>query len=42
MFTFDHGTGVLYTCDAFGMHYCSGNMTHKEVEALEPHYELLL
>jgi flavorubredoxin/flavin reductase (DIM6/NTAB) family NADH-FMN oxidoreductase RutF len=23
MFSFDHGTGILYTCDAFGMHYCS-------------------
>lgn len=23
MFTYDKGTGVLYTCDAFGMHYCS-------------------
>ena len=23
MFSFDHGTGVMYTCDAFGMHYCS-------------------
>ena len=23
MFTLDKGTGVMYTCDAFGMHYCS-------------------
>ncbi len=23
MFSFDHSTGILYTCDAFGMHYCS-------------------
>jgi len=23
MFTLDRGTGVMYTCDAFGMHYCS-------------------
>ena len=23
IFSFDHGTGVLYTCDAFGLHYCS-------------------
>ena len=23
MFTYDHATGVMYTCDAFGMHYCS-------------------
>ena len=23
IFSYDHGTGVLYTCDAFGMHFCS-------------------
>ncbi|CAI7850720.1 unnamed protein product, partial [Closterium sp. NIES-53] len=23
MFTFDKGTGVMFTCDAFGSHYCS-------------------
>ena len=23
IFTFDRGSGVLFTCDAFGMHYCS-------------------
>lgn len=23
IFTFDRGAGVLFTCDAFGMHYCS-------------------
>ena len=23
IFSFDHGTKVLYTCDAFGLHYCS-------------------
>ena len=23
IFSFDHGTQVLYTCDAFGLHYCS-------------------
>ena len=23
MFTYDHKTQLLYTCDAFGMHYCS-------------------
>ena len=23
MFSFDHATGVMYTCDAFGLHYCS-------------------
>jgi flavorubredoxin len=23
MFSYDHATGVMYTCDAFGLHYCS-------------------
>lgn len=23
IFSYDHGTGVLYTCDAFGLHFCS-------------------
>jgi flavorubredoxin len=23
MFTYDRATSILYTCDAFGMHYCS-------------------
>ena len=23
MFSFDHATNVMYTCDAFGLHYCS-------------------
>ncbi len=23
IFTFDYGTSILYTCDAFGLHYCS-------------------
>mmetsp|Transcript_122662 Transcript_122662/g.183498 ORF Transcript_122662/g.183498 Transcript_122662/m.183498 type:complete len:710 (+) Transcript_122662:120-2249(+) len=41
MFTFDHGTGLLYTCDAFGMHYCSDDLKDTEgVKALLPHYAL--
>lgn len=23
MFTLDRGTGIIFTCDAFGMHYCT-------------------
>ena len=23
MFSFDHATSVMYTCDAFGLHYCA-------------------
>ena len=32
IFSFDHGTNVLYTCDAFGLHYCSNDFfdTNKE------------
>ena len=26
IFSFDHGTGILYTCDAFGLHYCSDEL----------------
>eukprot|EP00971_Amphidinium_carterae_P177460 3519328-Amphidinium_carterae.1 len=41
MFTFDHGTGLLYTCDAFGMHYCGDEVYDKEpMEELLPHYAL--
>lgn len=41
MFTYDNKTQIMYTCDAFGMHYCSDQVTDKEsVETLEPHYKL--
>jgi len=41
MFTFDHGTGLLYTCDAFGMHYCSDEVVDVEgVKELLPHYAI--
>ncbi|GLC40020.1 hypothetical protein PLESTB_001519900 [Pleodorina starrii] len=38
MFSFDHATGVMYTCDAFGMHYCSEQPFDADVKALMPHY----
>ena len=25
MFSFDHATGMLFTCDAFGLHYCTAD-----------------
>jgi len=41
MFTFDHATKILYTCDAFGMHYCSDNLVDVEgTKELLPHYSL--
>ncbi|GLJ44437.1 hypothetical protein SUGI_0932140 [Cryptomeria japonica] len=38
MFTLDHGTKVLFTCDAFGMHYCSELVYDEDLGAIEPHY----
>ncbi|KGG16906.1 MULTISPECIES: diflavin flavoprotein [unclassified Prochlorococcus] len=26
IFSFDHGTKILYTCDAFGLHYCTDEL----------------
>ncbi|EFJ07761.1 hypothetical protein SELMODRAFT_448328 [Selaginella moellendorffii] len=38
MFTFDHGSKVLFTCDAFGMHYCSTATYDEDLVTIEPHY----
>ncbi|KAI8476040.1 MAG: flavoprotein [Monoraphidium minutum] len=38
MFTYDHATGVMYTCDAFGMHFCTEDPFDVDVPALMPHY----
>jgi flavorubredoxin len=38
MFSYDHATRVMYTCDAFGMHYCSDDPYDSELAPLEPHY----
>ena len=38
IFSFDHGTGVLYTCDAFGMHYCSEDAFDVDPGALAPDF----
>lgn len=38
MFTFDRGTGVMFTCDAFGMHYCSETVYDEDLHELEPHF----
>lgn len=38
MFTLDHGAGILFTCDAFGMHYCSELLYDEDLGAIEPHY----
>lgn len=38
IFSYDHGTGVLYTCDAFGLHYCSDSTFDEDLKAIEPDY----
>ncbi|AKG20315.1 diflavin flavoprotein [Calothrix sp. 336/3] len=38
IFSFDHKTQTLYTCDAFGMHYCSNDTFDVNLEAIEPDF----
>ena len=38
MFSFDHATNVMYTCDAFGSHYCTDDPWDTDVKAVMPHY----
>lgn len=38
MFTYDHGSQIMFTCDAFGMHYCSQDPYDTDLATLEPHY----
>lgn len=38
IFSYDHGTKVLYTCDAFGLHYCSDALYDDNLKAIEPDY----
>ena len=38
MFSYDHGTGILYTCDAFGSHYCTEALFDEDLKAIEPDY----
>ncbi len=46
IFTFDHKTGILYTCDAFGAHFCNDDIFDEDLEALSPdfkfYYECLM
>ncbi len=37
-FAFDQGTGILYTCDAFGLHYCSNELFDKDPESIYPDF----
>jgi len=46
IFSFDHGTAILYTCDAFGLHYCSDDLFDVDPCAIAPdfrfYYECLM
>ncbi len=36
--TYDHGTQILFTCDVFGMHYCSDHLFDEDLGAIEEDY----
>ena len=38
MLTYDWGTGILFTCDVFGMHYCSYELLDADLEAISLDY----
>lgn len=38
IFSYDHKTQTLFTCDAFGMHYCSDDTFDVNLEAIEPDF----
>jgi flavorubredoxin/flavin reductase (DIM6/NTAB) family NADH-FMN oxidoreductase RutF len=46
IFTYDAKTQILYTCDAFGMHYCSDAMFDEDLQPIEAdfrfYYECLM
>ncbi|MEM9980602.1 MAG: FprA family A-type flavoprotein, partial [Cyanobacteria bacterium P01_D01_bin.2] len=46
IFTYDHKTDILYTCDAFGAHFCNEETFDEDLEALSPdfrfYYECLM
>ncbi len=40
IFTYDHKTQILFTCDAFGMHFCDDCTYDEDLELLSPDYRL--
>ena len=38
IFSFDHGTNILYTCDAFGLHYCAETLFDNEPAIIAPDF----
>ena len=39
IFSFDHKTQILYTCDAFGLHYCSESTFDDDLAAIEADFQ---
>ncbi len=38
IFSYDRGTEILFTCDAFGMHYCSESTFDEDLSAIDRDY----
>ncbi|MEC4803943.1 MAG: diflavin flavoprotein [Jaaginema sp. PMC 1079.18] len=38
IFSYDRGTQTLFTCDAFGLHYCSDDLYDTDLQAISPDY----
>jgi flavorubredoxin/flavin reductase (DIM6/NTAB) family NADH-FMN oxidoreductase RutF len=38
IFSYDHKSGILFTCDAFGMHYCSDATYDENLKVIEKDY----
>lgn len=38
IFSYDHHTGVLFTCDAFGLHYCADDTYDEDLKAIAKDY----
>ncbi|MEM7757091.1 MAG: diflavin flavoprotein [Cyanobacteria bacterium P01_A01_bin.40] len=38
IFSYDHKSSILFTCDAFGMHYCSNATYDEDLKAIEKDY----
>ena len=38
IFSYDKGTQTLFTCDAFGLHYCSNSLFDEDLKAIEGDY----
>lgn len=39
IFTYDHKTEILYTCDVFGMHYCNDYLYDEEVDLIAEDFQ---